>query len=566
MFNRRNFLSRSGLLAAAASVSAPHLARSAEALNASGGQKPRKIIHIVSDGMSIGTLSCADQYSRVVRGRPLAWTDVWRMPGATQGLMNMRSLNSLVTDSSAASSSWGSGSRIMNGALNVLPDGQRLTPLYTLFAEAGWTRALVTTTEITHATPAGFAANVRSRENPYLIAAQYLERKVDILLGGGRQFFDAKKRLDKRDLKADYRAAGYTVVEKLDALKAAPKTGRLLGIFTDSHLPYTVDHQVDEKLRATVPTLGMMTAAALERLAAAENFILQIEGGRVDHAAHSSDAAGAILDQLALDEAIEHCLKFQKENPDTLIVVTTDHGNSNPGLNGMGGGYSRSTLRLANIQNIKASVGNIIGQIKKLGHKVEVKPTGVWDKDEPLPYSTPKTAFKYPDEEAWEKLQKAADEAKKLAEAGKKKKPEPPYGYWVRHQDIMEVVEKTTGYRMPEARAKMYQKFLLRRGEALFEPLNNEGAQMGQLLANYTGVNWIGTSHTGDYVTIAAVGPGAERFGGYIQNTDVFRHYTQLAGINFENPSMPVYVDNAEIGETENIAAYLEPREEPLPA
>ena len=68
----------------------------------------------------------------------------------------MRSLNSLVTDSAAASTSWGSGSRVKNGTLNILPDGRRLRPLCTVFGEAGWARGLVTTTEITHATPAGF--------------------------------------------------------------------------------------------------------------------------------------------------------------------------------------------------------------------------------------------------------------------------------------------------------------------------------------------------------------------------------------------------------------------------
>ena len=68
-------------------------------------------------------------------------------------------INSLAFDSSASSCAWGSGSRIVNGTVNVLPDGTILTPLYTLFGQAGWKRALVTTTEITHATPAGFAAS-----------------------------------------------------------------------------------------------------------------------------------------------------------------------------------------------------------------------------------------------------------------------------------------------------------------------------------------------------------------------------------------------------------------------
>jgi alkaline phosphatase len=382
---------------------------------------------------------------------------------------------------------------------------------------------------------------------------------VDILLGGGKPFFDAKKRRDKRDLKAAYRDAGYAVVETRDELKAARKTGRLLGLFTDSHLPLTVDHRVDEKLIARVPTLAVMTAAALERLAASENFILQIEGGRVDHAAHNSDAAGAILDQLALDEAIDLCLAFQREHPDTLIVMTTDHGNSNPGLNGMGGGYSRSPMRLGNVQKITGSIGAILDAIKKRGNKARVTPTNVSDKDEELSYKLPKVSYKYDDEEAAEKLRLAEEKAQK--EKDRKKPPSKiEYGHWVPYRAIVDVVEQYTGYRMPLARARMFEKFLLRRGEALFDQLNSDTAQLGQLLANYTGVNWIGNSHTSDYAPVVAVGPGAERFGGFIQNTDVFAHYTELAGINFRNPSQPVYADaDAMAPTTEDIASYAGP-------
>src|SRR5688500_8318924 len=188
MFSRRSFLSRSGLAAATAIGVAPHVARSAAALIAQPGQKPKRIIHLVSDGMSIGTLTCADLFSQLTRKRPLTWTTLFRNPAATHAMMNTRSLNSMVTDSSAASSAWGSGSRVVNGAVNILPDGRLLTPIYTLFSEAGWKTGLVTTAEITHATPAGFAVAVKSRGNSNAIAAQYLERKVDILLGGGRPF------------------------------------------------------------------------------------------------------------------------------------------------------------------------------------------------------------------------------------------------------------------------------------------------------------------------------------------------------------------------------------------
>src|SRR5690606_14792938 len=104
-----------------------------------------------------------------------------------------------VTDSAAAASAWGSGSRIFNWAMNMLPDGRALTPIAPLAKRAGRAVGLVTTTRITHATPAGFAAAAPSRNLEDDIAPQYLD-VVDVLLGGGRRHFDSAQRRDKRDL------------------------------------------------------------------------------------------------------------------------------------------------------------------------------------------------------------------------------------------------------------------------------------------------------------------------------------------------------------------------------
>jgi alkaline phosphatase len=158
MINRRGFLNRASSLAAAA-VAFPNVSHAADkTISGKPGQKPRRIIHMVSDGMSVGTLTCAEHFSRIVRGRGTAWISLYSHPAARVGLMNTRSLNSLVTDSSAASSAWGSGTRIINGVVNQAGDGTPLRHLYEILGDARWKRGLVTTTEITHATPAGFAS------------------------------------------------------------------------------------------------------------------------------------------------------------------------------------------------------------------------------------------------------------------------------------------------------------------------------------------------------------------------------------------------------------------------
>ena len=431
-----------------------------------------------------------------------------------------------------------------------------------MLGDAGWSRGLVTTAEITHATPAGFAANSGSRDHAQLIAAQYLDRRIEVLLGGGRQFFDAAKRLDKRDLKAAYAKAGYAVVETRQDLETACCSKPLLGMFADSHLPYTIDHEADGGLRGRVPTLAGMVKAALARLGSAPHFILQVEGGRVDHAAHNSDAAAAIRDQIALDEAIEVCLAFQKENPDTLIVATTDHGNSNLGLNGMGGGYSLSAAYFAHLAAVRASAPEILAAIKKRGHTIRVEPSKALERAEALPYMAPKKDSQYEDEEAYEAL---------VAEAAKKAKKDPakdtrPEALYIETKELVETIEEYTGYRVPKARAALFGRFLLRKGRALYDQMNSETTQFGQLMANRLGIGWTGNSHTADHVPIVAVGPGAERLAGVIDNTDVFARYTEFAGLSFRNTAMPEFAAADGVAALESVTEYGQPFRERLPA
>jgi alkaline phosphatase len=520
MLTRRSFLTRSSLASGAVvGVIAPHVARSTEALLASPGQRPKRIIHVVSDGMSIGTLTCADAYSQLTRKRRLAWTELWNHPAARSAVMNTRSLNSLVTDSSAASSAWGSGSRVVNGAVNALPNGALLTPLYTLFAAAGWKTGLVTTAEITHATPAGFATAVTSRGDAEDIAVQYFERKVDILLGGGRPYFSPNRRRDKRDLRGDFTRAGYRFVATQAELAAAPLDAPVLGTFADGHLPYTIDHRADPKLVQSVPTLADLTRAALARLERSDKFILQVEGARIDHAAHNSDAAAAIHEQIALDEALVLVLEFQQRHPDTLIVCTTDHANSNLGLNGMGGGYGTTSQRFAMLSEIKMSFPGILKRFEQVGEPIKI-PAIPTDPEDRLDVqatnssSTDRTKF---------------TAAVQMASALR-----------VEPAKIIDIIAETTGYRMSLRRAELFAKVLAGTAPQLFDQMNSPVTQLGQLLGNRLGIGWTGNTHTADYVQLTAIGPGSERFTGLMENTDVFRHYTALAGIDFKNPTAPL--------------------------
>lgn len=493
--NRRRFFTRSGLLAAT-SLAAPAVVRAAEPGNVKSGQKPRHIIHMVADGMAMATLSMADHLSRAVRGRGLTWMNLYNQPGTVGSLMDVRSLNSIVTDSSASSCAWGSGSRIVNGTVNILPDGKILTPIYTLFGQQSWKRALVTTTEITHATPAGFAASGLKREAAESIAVQYMERGVEVLLGGGQKYFDATKRKDKRDLLPDYQTAGYQVFKTAKEFAGARNDSKWLGIFASSHLPFTVDWNHDAKHKETVPHLAEMTRKALAKLENENHFIMQVEGGRVDHGAHMCDAVAALYDQVAFDEAIDVCLDFQKRHPDTLIVITTDHPTGNPGLSGIGSNYGFSSALFTNVQRVKKSFSEILK-----GWNV------------PGPDATPPAK----------------------GEVAKPVQQDP--------KAIAQALREATDYQVSEEKAAVLATYLARKGKAQFTLMNSSVAQLGQLMANHLGIGWTGTAHCSDFVPLVATGPGSERFRGFILNTDVFRHYTQLAGIDFQNPSLPIKED-----------------------
>ena len=536
MINRRGFLRGSSTLAAAA-VAFPNISRAADkTVTSKPGQKPKRIIHMVSDGMSAGTLTCADHLSQIVRGRASTWMQLYNHPAARSGLMNTRSLNSLVTDSSAASSAWGSGVRIINGVVNQTGNGTPLKHLYEILGDARWRRGLVTTAEITHATPAGFASSAPSRDKATEIAKQYLSGKVDILLGGGAKFFDKTYRLDKRDLLAEFREAGYAVMDKPSELAVAPTNKRWLGLFARSHLPYTVDHVRDPKLLSNVPTLATMTAAALRRMEGESRFILQVEGARIDHGCHNNDAAAALYDQIAFDEAIDICLEYQKRDPETLIVITTDHGNGNLALNGSGDAYGQSTWQFRNLREVKQSFPVMLKPLKR--QPVEDEPD--FEKDE---------AAEKKKEDAKSAAQK---EREKIEKKIKEENVATP-------TEIIEIVQAGTGYKMPYRKAELLRQCLTNTGEAIYDMRKSETAALGDVMASHLSVAFTGTAHTGDYVPVLAIGPGSERFGGFIQNTDVFGHYLELAGMDFRNPQEPlIEARGREAGNVEDVEGYAQ--------
>lgn len=296
-------------------------------------KKARNIIFMVSDGMSTGTLNMADLYLNRKNGKGSNWLQLYKDQRVSRALMDTASASSIVTDSSAGSSSWGGGVRVKNGVLNIGPNGEKYMPIWQKFKKAGKMAGCVTTVPITHATPAGFCVNNNSRNAMQDIAIDYLNLGFDIMMGGGDKYFSPATRKDKRDMYAEYKAKGWQVVRNRKEMLAADNNKPVLGVFAEEALPYSIDRKSDAVLTETVPTLAEMAQKAIDRMKNHKNgFVLQIEAGKVDWGAHGNDIAAVLYDQVAFDEAIKTVIDFAEKDQETLVIITTDHGNANPGV------------------------------------------------------------------------------------------------------------------------------------------------------------------------------------------------------------------------------------------
>lgn len=448
---------------------------------ASLGQKPRKkaknIIFMVADGMAMSVPTMADHFQQLTTGKGSYWSWLQKQDFATNGLQDTRSLNSVVTDSSAASSSWGSGVHIWNSMVNMLADGTELTCIGRILQDKAKMRTgLVTTTTITHATPAGFAVSTYDRDDEALIATKLLDSGMFVLMGGGDKYFSPELRKDKMDLYAKFGEKVYAIAKDRAAALSHAKDQPLLGIFSNGHLPYSIDRNHSAEIANKVPTLAEMTAKAIEMLKRGKDgFLLQVEGGRVDHAGHSNDFGAQIYDQIAFEEAVKVAVEFALKDNETLVIITSDHATANPGLNGIGEEYIDSTEALKRLAQMTSS---------------------------------------------YEAMNKELT-ASKTADA------------------VRDLLKSKLGVELSKAHAEFLGSAMNGesplKGHKLYGSLTS---QLGLILGNYTGVGWTSGAHTSDFVRVSAVGPGSELFKGITQNIHFFDAMLAHRGLKHTNPSM----------------------------
>ncbi|MCZ8370956.1 MAG: alkaline phosphatase [Porphyrobacter sp.] len=313
--------------------------------------KAKNVILFIGDGMGISTITAARIYDGQKRGETGEENQLSFEKFPNVALVKTYNTNAQVPDSAGTASAINTGVKTRIGVMGIGPEATRgvcsealAHQLPTLGEEAkarGLSVGIVTTTRITHATPAAVYAHIPDRDwesdtnipaaqagqGCKDIAQQLVDAKFDLALGGGTAMFYGKNLGGRRadpsaDLPAQWAAKnGGVVVKDAAGLAAAPMGKPVLGLFNPSHLNYMVDRKPD----STEPTLTDMTAQAIARLKGdKDGYYMMIEGGRIDHAHHEGRAG------YALEEAVEfaRAVQWAVDNTDpkeTLILVTADH-------------------------------------------------------------------------------------------------------------------------------------------------------------------------------------------------------------------------------------------------
>ncbi|MFY0684403.1 MAG: alkaline phosphatase [Balneola sp.] len=276
--------------------------------------KIKNVILLIGDGTGIAQIS-SGQLSLVGAD---GYLNLQRMP--VTGIIKTQSSNSLITDSAAGATAYSCGMKTDNGMIAYLPDGKHCKTLLELAEEKGLSTGLVATSTITHATPASFAAHVRSRNNEAGIADDYVDSGVEVFLGGGREFFipqdqEGSSREDDRNLVEEFENQGYEFLTTAEEMKNSTSK-KVLGLFADSGM----------ESENRTPTLSEMTTSALSKLNTNEKgFFLMVEGSQIDWASHANNAEYAIREIKDFDDAVKTALDFAEDDGETLVILTADH-------------------------------------------------------------------------------------------------------------------------------------------------------------------------------------------------------------------------------------------------
>ncbi len=331
----------------------------------SGG--PRNLILLIGDGMGEAEIALTRAYE--FDGDDGLYVDTMEVRGSVivkQLMKDDPGKYQFVGESASGGTTISTGQRTSDGHVaTTATDGAHIKTILEEAKEKGFKTGLVTTSAITDATPASFAAHAENRycwkrgdaaceeygDNP--IVDQMLDNNVDVMLGGGWELLDA---VDENATLIHQKAIdlGYSVVKDMEDFNNLPVNAKTFGVFSNSHMP--VEWQgagglgaqvvsLDEEgniifplaercelnpNHAGIPKLEEMTTYALNNLANDNDtgFFLMIEGASIDKQAHVAKPCGTIGEMLAFDRTVKMAVDFAVEQGNTAVIVTADHGAS----------------------------------------------------------------------------------------------------------------------------------------------------------------------------------------------------------------------------------------------
>lgn len=316
--------------------------------------KPKNAILFIGDGMGISTITAARIYDGQKRGMMGEENSLSFEKFPQTALVKTYNTDAQVPDSAGTATAMNAGVKTRIGYIGVGEAAERgdcttskahhLPSVAEAAKRAGLDVGIVTTTRITHATPAAVYGHAVSRdwesdkdipaterpEGCTDLAAQLVGFPFEIALGGGKQKFlgnavGGDRLSPQADLAKEWaKRTGGTYVETASALAAAPHGKPVLGLFSNSHMTYMLDRKPD----SSEPTLTQMTAAALSGLekgrTLSKGYYLMIEGGRIDHGHHAGQAGYALEETVEFAKAVQYAVDHTDPR-ETLILVTADH-------------------------------------------------------------------------------------------------------------------------------------------------------------------------------------------------------------------------------------------------
>ena len=454
-------------------------------------QQAKYVFYFIGDGMGVNQVQGTELYRGDLEGK-IGITPIWftQFPYATTA--TTFSATNGVTDSAAAGTALATGNKTQNGTIGMKQDLQTEVSSVAVWAKNKGCRVGVTTSvSVDHATPAAFYAHDPSRGSYYKIGTDLYKAGFDFYAGS--DFIDPNNK-DNKDGNSEnlYTMAeknGYTIARGYkDYLKKCKKADKMILFQSEkasekdrTAIPYAIDRTKDDL------TLADITRSAINFLSKdlSKGFFLMVEGGKIDWACHSNDAATAFHEVADMDEAVKVAYEFYSQHPDeTLIVVTADH---ETGGFVLGTGAYKLNLQVLKNQKVSESgFTRILNELRK----------------------------KYNNNVSWEKVQQALKEN---------------FGFWDKvklneKQEERLLAKYNDTFKGKEAKLEKSEY-------AQDEPL---AAEAKRIIDEIALVGWTSGGHSAGYVPVFAIGAGADLFQGRIDNTEIPIKIAKAAGYTAE--------------------------------